>query len=151
MVCGSVAGVGVAVDAVAANGAKRDVIKQPLDEDLERIDAAFNRALSAEASAREAVEQCRQQADRLVSDADAHARRLVDRTDERIRAVQLIADRRLQNGLDDLLGTVPQTPDTAFDPASELRLDAAITALADEMIGAGTPVATPDRPEATVP
>jgi hypothetical protein len=112
------------------------VIKQPSDADLERIDAAFNRALAAEAAARESVSACRIEADRLLADAEDHARRLVERTDRRLLAVQRIADTSLQHALSELLNRVAEPLGEGLDAADDARLDAAIGALADEMIGA---------------
>ncbi|UHD16917.1 hypothetical protein [Thiocapsa bogorovii] len=112
------------------------MIKQPSDADLERIDAAFNRALAAEAAARESVSACRIEADRLLADAEDHARRLVERTDRRLLAVQRIADTSLQHALSELLDRVVEPLGEGLDAADDARLDAAIGALADEMIGA---------------
>ncbi|WP_296809425.1 hypothetical protein [Thiocapsa sp.] len=112
------------------------MIKQPSDADLERIDAAFNRALAAEASARESVAACRIQADRLLADAEDHARRLVERTDRRLLSVQRIADTSLQHALSDLLDRAAEPLGDGLDASADARLNAAIAALADEMIGA---------------
>jgi vacuolar-type H+-ATPase subunit H len=112
------------------------VIKQPSDADLERVDAAFNRVLAAEASARGAVDSCRIEADRLLADAEDHARRLVERTDRRLLAVQRIAEVSLQQALSELLDRVAEPHGEGLDAAADARLDAAIAALADEMIGA---------------
>ncbi|MFB1485752.1 MULTISPECIES: hypothetical protein [unclassified Thiocapsa] len=111
------------------------MIKQPSDADLERIDAAFNRALAAEASARESVAACRIQADRVLADAENHARRLVERTDRRLLAVQRIADMSLRHALSDLLDRAAEPVGDDLDTAADARLDAAIGVLADEMIG----------------
>ncbi|EGV16034.1 hypothetical protein [Thiocapsa marina] len=113
------------------------MVKQPFDANLERIDAAFNRALAAEASARESVAACRIEADRLLAEAENHARRLVERTDRRLLAVQRIADASLQHALSKLLERVAEPLGDDLDPPAEARLNAAIGALADEMIGAG--------------
>lgn len=123
------------------DGARRGVIKQPSDTDLERIDAAFNRALAAEASARESVAACRVEADRLLADAEDHARRLVQRTDRRLLAVQRIADASLQRALSKLLDRVAEPLGDGLDTAADARLNAAIDTLADEMIGAGADAA----------
>jgi hypothetical protein len=111
------------------------VIKQPSDADLERIDAAFNRALAAEASARESVAACRIEADRLLADAEDHARRLVERTDRRLLAVQRIADTSLQHALSELLDRVAEPLGDGLDAGTDARLNAAVAALADEIIG----------------
>ncbi|HSO81291.1 hypothetical protein [Thiocapsa sp.] len=112
------------------------MIKQPSDADLERIDAAFNRALAAEASARESVAAYRVEADRLLADAEDHARRLVERTDRRLLAVQRIADTSLHHALSELLDRVAEPLGDGLDAAADARLNAAIDALADEMIDA---------------
>ncbi|SDW35261.1 hypothetical protein [Thiocapsa roseopersicina] len=116
------------------------MIKQPSDADLERIDAAFNRALAAEASARESVEACRIEADRLLAEAEGHARRLVERTDRRLLAVQRIADTSLQHALSELLGRVAEPLGDGLGAAADTRLNTAIDTLAEEMIGAGADI-----------
>ncbi len=112
------------------------MIKQSSDAELERIDAAFNRALAAEASARESVAACRIEADRLLAEAEDHASRLAERTDHRLLAVQRIADTSLQQALSELLDRAAEPLGDDLDAAADARLNAAVAALADEMIGA---------------
>ncbi|RKT47657.1 hypothetical protein [Thiocapsa rosea] len=112
------------------------MIKQSSDADLERIDVAFNRALAAESSARESVAACRIEADRLLADAEDHARRLVERTDRRLLAIQRIADTSLQHALSELIDRSAEPVGDGLDASADARLNAAVTALADEMIGA---------------
>jgi cell division septum initiation protein DivIVA len=74
------------------------------DGDVERIDAAFNRVLAAEAAARERVEACRGEAERLVARAEERARRIASRADDRVLAVQRLAETGLRRALADLAG-----------------------------------------------
>lgn len=105
------------------------------DREVERVDAAFNRVLAAEAAARASVADCRREAERRVAAAEEDARAILDRADARVRGVQRTADRHLREALAALL----ETPDDAtvgeLDLDTRARLDAVIALLADEMIG----------------
>jgi vacuolar-type H+-ATPase subunit H len=118
---------------------------QPFDVDVEQIDSAFNRVLAAEAAAREGVERCRGEAERLVAAAEQRARRIANRTDERILAVQRIADMGLERALSDLAAAASAGEGEVMDSEIDGRLGAAIAALADEMIGFGMSSGTAGR------
>jgi vacuolar-type H+-ATPase subunit H len=121
------------------------VSKESSDVEVERIDAAFNRVLAAEAAARERVEVCRVEAERLVAEAEARARRIASRTDDRVLAVQGLAEAGLRRALAELPGIVSDTPGPDLDPLTDARLDEALEALADEMIGVGPASRARDR------
>lgn len=102
--------------------------------DTDRIDAAFNRALSAEAQARAQVEACRHQAAALIAAAEEQARSIVERTDRRLRLVHTIADQRVAQALRALL--LEHAPATqGADRETSPGLDAAIETLVDEALG----------------
>ncbi|MCG6897037.1 MAG: hypothetical protein LJE61_00920 [Thiocapsa sp.] len=110
--------------------------KRPSDADVQRIDAAFNRVLAAEAAGRERVEACRGEAERLLAAADERARRIVGRADDRILQVQRTADLSLQRALAELLDAASDVrAEEDIDGRSRDRLTAAVEALVDEMTG----------------
>jgi vacuolar-type H+-ATPase subunit H len=123
------------------------VVKQPFDADVdvERIDTAFNRVLAAEAASRERVDLCRSEAERLVAAAEERARRIAGRADDRVLAVQRIADAGLKRALDALHDAVPPADREGLDAQTDARLARAIGALADEMIGGGFSAGASDR------
>ena len=101
--------------------------------DTDRIDAAFNRVLAAEAQARAQVEACRHQAAALIAAAEEQARSIVERMDRRLRLVHTIADARVAQALHALL---PADAPAAQDADQETApgLDAAIEILVDEAL-----------------
>jgi len=105
--------------------------------DTDRIDAAFNRVLAAEAQARAQVEVCRHQAATRIAAAEAQARSIVERTDRRMRLAHTIADARVAHALRTLL---PEGAPAAQDADQETApgLDAAIELLIDEALGRPT-------------
>lgn len=119
--------------------------KESSDGDVERIDAAFNRVLAAEAAARERVDACRGEAEGLVARAEGRARRIASRADDRVLAVQRLAEAGLRRALAELAGVPSVTPGAELDPLTNAPLIRAIEALADEMIGAGLPVEADNR------
>jgi hypothetical protein len=119
--------------------------KESSDGEVERIDAAFNRVLAAEAAARERVEACRGEAERLVARAEERARRIASRADDRVLAVQRLAEAGLRRALADLAGFPSVTSGAELDPLTNTPLIGAVEALADEMIGVGLPVEADDR------
>lgn len=111
--------------------------RQPKGEDTGRVDEAFNRVLAAEAQAREQVEACRQQAAEILKDAEAHARRISNRTDRRLRLTHQIADRAVSRALGEL-AEVPAEPAAALpDDATLERLGRIIDRLAGEILADG--------------
>lgn len=119
--------------------------KEFSDVEVERIDAAFNRVLAAEAAARERVEACRGEAERLVARAEKRTRQITSRADDRVLAVQRIAEAGLGRALAELPGVASETPCVEPDSLTDTRLIRAVEALADEMIGVGLPVAAGGR------
>jgi vacuolar-type H+-ATPase subunit H len=112
--------------------------KQPPLKDADRVDAAFNRVLAAEAEARERVEDCRREAAEIVSAGVLRARAISDATDRRMGLVHRIADRGVERSVAAILGeararALDQT--VAADPE---RLDRLVEAMADEILGAVT-------------
>jgi vacuolar-type H+-ATPase subunit H len=95
----------------------------------------MNDILAAEQQAREAVEQCRAKAARIVAEAEERARRIANRAEARIRLTHRIADQSVERALRELRSTessrVPATPE---GDAREV-LDKAVEALVDEMLG----------------
>jgi hypothetical protein len=108
-------------------------------DDSERLDQAFNRILAAEAEARAAVADCQAQAAQRLADAEARARRIAERTDQRLKLVHDTADRAVTAALAQLPPLTDAHPAEALDTAAQARLRATIAALADEIIGAGAP------------
>jgi regulator of protease activity HflC (stomatin/prohibitin superfamily) len=110
--------------------------RQPKGEDTGRVDEAFNRVLAAEAEAREQVEACRQAAE-VLKDAEAHARRISNRTDRRLRLTHQIADQAVGRALGEL-AEVPAEPAVALpDDATLERLGRIIDRLAGEILADG--------------
>ncbi|MEA3278390.1 MAG: hypothetical protein U9Q81_24465 [Pseudomonadota bacterium] len=97
------------------------------------VDQAMNRVLAAEREAVEAVERCRMEAARILTDAEEQARRVSRRVDERIKAANRIADKSVEGSLREILGSEPEA---AASGARDIeRLDRAVHALVSEIIG----------------
>jgi hypothetical protein len=99
------------------------------------VDQAINRVLSAERDAREAVERCRAEAAAIHAAAAVRAGEIGRRTERRVKAAHLAADRAVERALKELLsadgGAVVHEAAAADDP----RIDRAVEALADEIVG----------------
>jgi hypothetical protein len=121
------------------------VINDLFDEGIERVDAAFNRVLAAEAAARESVAACREEAERLLDEADARARRIAEHADRRIGYIQGIAADHLRLALAELLSPGPEIPLDPTDGPTRQRLETAIAQLADEMVGVGMTLSAVDH------
>jgi cell division septum initiation protein DivIVA len=76
-----------------------DPMKPVGERDGQSADAAFNRILSAEQDAREAVAACRRQAEAIIAQAEQSARAIVSRSETRIRGAHAIADRGIDRAL----------------------------------------------------
>jgi cell division septum initiation protein DivIVA len=63
------------------------------------VEHAINRVLAAERAAAEALETCRKEAQAIVEQGRRTARRVLDRADDRSRAVHALADRSLERRL----------------------------------------------------
>jgi regulator of protease activity HflC (stomatin/prohibitin superfamily) len=111
------------------------LLRHSSESDPERIDAAFNRVLAAEAEARARVARCREEAERILASAEERAHRISSRADERILIVQQRADLALKQALAEIPSIPSEHPGAITDPATLSRLARAIEELADEMIG----------------
>jgi vacuolar-type H+-ATPase subunit H len=101
------------------------------------VDDAINRVLMAEREAREAVEQCRGEAARILAAAEEAAREVSSRAEGRIQSVRGTADRAVERALAELrieAGGQPRGGDASREGG---RLDRAVDALIDEILGAG--------------
>jgi hypothetical protein len=108
--------------------------KQTHNGESDRVDAAFNRVLAAEAKAREEVEACRRQAAAILAGSQARADQITSRAEHRILRAHRIADAGVQRALAALLtaGLEPAPEDpTAEDLA---RLDRVLEALVEEIL-----------------
>jgi len=114
------------------------MVRQTHSDDSDRVDAAFNRVLAAEAKAREAVEECRQEAAAVLAAAEEHARRIASRADHRLLRAHRIADAQVARALSDLLTPTPTEPKADLDAETLANLDRAIAALADEILRPGS-------------
>lgn len=103
------------------------------NDDSDRVDAAFNRVLAAEAEARQRVEECRRETSTILAAAEARARRITRRTDQRVQLAHRLADAQVAQALSGLLAEdaakVPTDLDADMGP-----LDRAIATLADEIL-----------------
>lgn len=108
--------------------------KQTQDGGSDRIDAAFNRVLAAEARAREQVEDCRKQAAAILTAAEEQARRITSRTDRRVRRAHRIADAGVERALSELLAPAAAAEPGGLADEAQTRLDLAIAALVEEIL-----------------
>ncbi len=112
-------------------------MKNPrVNPDMVEVDLAINRVLAAERDARDAVARCRQQAERILADADTRAGEVATRAERRIRKAHEIADRGIERALAGLREPAPGGRDLEQELASS-DMDAILEALARELIGAG--------------
>jgi vacuolar-type H+-ATPase subunit H len=103
--------------------------------DSDAVDRVINQVLEAEEEAREAVEQCRAQAARIVADAQEQVRRIERRTESRIKRAHRIADLAVDRAIRKLgsseSGQVTETPERE----AAKMLDRVVDALVDEILG----------------
>jgi regulator of protease activity HflC (stomatin/prohibitin superfamily) len=95
------------------------------------VDLAINRVLGAEAEARDAIADCRRQAEALLARAEADARRIAERAERRIRDAQAIADRGIARALAALRESAAAEPGVGAPDAE--RLEATVARLAREL------------------
>jgi uncharacterized membrane protein YccC len=100
-------------------------------DDAERVDAAFNRVLKAEAEAQRALEDCRKRAAEQIAAAEQEARAIQSRAERRIAAAHRIADQGIERALDSLARHASARPDPDTPPRA--RIDALVAALAAEL------------------
>ncbi|EXJ14127.1 hypothetical protein [Imhoffiella purpurea] len=122
----------------------RPMKKTPLDEDAGRVDAAFNRVLEVEAEARAHLEVCRREAAELVAAAEERARRIERRTEARMLTVHRRADAAVDRARDSLSSSRTEWPDADPGLVDPPRLDRAVRALVEEIVGAA-PSPEPDE------
>jgi vacuolar-type H+-ATPase subunit H len=108
--------------------------KQTQDGESDRVDAAFNRVLAAEAQARDQVEECRRQAAVILAAAEERARHIVNRADRRIRRAHRIADASVERALTELLATRTETEQDNPEGEALTHVDRAIAALVEEIL-----------------
>lgn len=109
--------------------------KEPSRNESERVDLAFNLVLAAEAQARERVEACRRDAAAAIELGALRARGIADLADRRMRLAHRVADRGVDRAVAQLLVRYPSAETEAQSEAQDGRLDRAIVALADEILG----------------
>jgi F0F1-type ATP synthase membrane subunit b/b' len=112
--------------------------KQSSTRDADRIDAAFNRVLAAEAEARTSVDECRQEAARIVAAATVRARAIAGLTDRRMGLARRIADRGVARAMTQLKDEARARAIERAVAAGPGRIDRVVDALADEIIGVPT-------------
>ena len=103
--------------------------------DSDRIDRAFNRVLAAEAQAREQVESCRREAAAILTAAEAQARRIAQRADQRLQRAHRIADAGVERALAELRTTPLEAPSPQLGDDALSRIDRAIATLITEILG----------------
>lgn len=99
------------------------------------VDYAINRVLLAERNARAEIEQRRDEAAQIISEAERRAARIGQRTDARIEAVHRIADRAVEEALHALLGPVPALESDRVPAHDHDGLERAVELLVEEMLG----------------
>lgn len=101
------------------------------------VDEAIDRVLSAEREARAAVEECRKQAHRRLSQARAQARRILERGDVRINGLHTRSERTVARTIAALkTETKGLSQEPALDDIQLARLADVVRALAAEITGA---------------
>jgi vacuolar-type H+-ATPase subunit H len=112
--------------------------KHTKDGESDRVDAAFNRVLAAEAHAREQVEECRSQAAALLAAAEERARRIASQADGRMRQAHQIADAGVERVLAELRAVSVEDAPDGLSAEALTRLEGAIGALVAEILGPET-------------
>lgn len=112
--------------------------KRRQDGESDRVDAAFNRILAAEARAREEVEACRAEAARLLASAEDRSRRITSRADRRVRRAHRIADAGVERALAELRTVGVEDEPEGLSEHTLSRLDRVIAALVTEILAAGS-------------
>lgn len=102
--------------------------------DSDVVDRVINQVLEAERQAREAVEQCRKEAGRIVADAQEGARSIERRTEDRIRLTHKLADRAVERSLGKLRAPRPGSGSAVPEGEARDLVDRAVDALVDEIL-----------------
>jgi hypothetical protein len=108
---------------------------EPTRTEAEHVDRAFNLVLAAESEARQRVEACRGEAAALVAAATERARRIADLADRRMRLAHRVADQGVERAVALLLSGSPALGGEPGSGESDGRLERALAALADEILG----------------
>ena len=95
------------------------------------VDLAINRVLGAEAAARDAIAECLRQADALLAQAEADARRIGERAERRIRNAHNTADAGIAGALKALRASA--APHAGIAAFGAERLEAVVARLAQEL------------------
>lgn len=109
--------------------------RQAHDNGTQRIDAAFDRVLAAQARAREQVARCREEAAGLIARARERARAIAARADLRVRRAHGIADAQVARALGAIAAEGEAQGACAAEQVPPQGLDLAIARLADEILG----------------
>ena len=112
--------------------------KRGQDSESDRVDAAFNRVLAAEARAREEVEACRAEAARLLAAAEDRSRRITGRAERRVRRAHRIADAGVERALAELRAVGVEHAPEGLSEQTLSRLDRVIDALVTEILAPGS-------------
>jgi vacuolar-type H+-ATPase subunit H len=100
------------------------------------VDRAMNEVLSAEREARDAVERCRAEAVRILAAAEEGARRIAQRTEDRVKLAGRVADQAVERALRELQGTEDGPAAAVSDAEAREPLDRAVHDLVEEILGA---------------
>ena len=97
------------------------------------VEEAMNRVFIAETTAHQAIERSKQDADVLLLEAQSQARRIQERTDQRINAIQKNRAKMLKNHIKQLLQDEHLL--TADMDTSPFLLQQAVLSLVEQMVG----------------
>ena len=98
------------------------------------VDRAINRILAAEQEARDAVENCRVEAARILSEAEERVREIDRRAERRMRAAQRIADASVARSIQRLRERGSSAVSETDEGRPGSPVDTAVEALVDEML-----------------
>jgi vacuolar-type H+-ATPase subunit H len=99
------------------------------------VDLAMNQVLAAEREARKAVNNCREDAGRILDQAEERAQRIRRTTERRIQAAHHIADAAVDKTLRTLRETGLEDTGGRAGPMDQERLGRALDLLVDEIVG----------------
>jgi hypothetical protein len=102
------------------------------EEDL--VDRAVNRVLTAEREAEEAVARCRREAARITCAAEHEAQRLAERTEQRVKLAQRIADLAVERAVAQLHAQKSAAGATLAEAEVGDLLERTVGALVEEIL-----------------